>query len=362
MKKLIILLVLGALSLTSCLKSGSGSSVQGIENGVTISGNLGVSSSKILGFVSTLDSYNINCTTIEETPRLVKDSLNSSGSFSVTLPRGVPFSCAFEDTVENRSFPLVVTTGDSGFSSGTTDTLDLNSGLEMGDIPLDLTTGRAEVDPAIVASATNPIESSLSIDSFHNTSWKMSCLNDADTECASFIADNEQGGEQATVFFRVLAAQDSISNTLNGFAVWKNQSSFNSCGAIDFTTATAADIAVDEALSWTQISTGASFIEDLSLCPLSNGVEWEKDTIENYLAAGPVNKNGSAFSFIDESIDNDGSCLNSFTTNVSFTAASSSVLIGRFSQTEIVLDQTPNGCGSDNKSEVRNFLVKFSKI
>lgn len=333
---------------------------------ITVSGSMGVSLFSVPGKVKTtalsLSTLQMYCVAFNAEATSGTSTFSSSGAFSVAgLPADTPFGC-FVVKISDSSIVATIQiqgTG-SGLEDSSTSSLSLKQSVSLGTLTLTEGNPVISVPEAQIASAVS-VETTptIAVDSVHQTSWTMTCVDSTDTACASFVSGSPQ------VYFRIVKATKS-SQTLYGLGVWSSAADFATCGSVDMTAAEASSIVTDEGgdFAWVQSTTGnfTNATSTSDTCPLREAGTAGVDNLQNYYAFDKLKIQGSAYTLIQQDdFDNGGGCSGTHRTAVTFKPSSATVMYGNFSISEDYVEASPGNCGSDVDS-ANSFVVKFTKI
>ncbi|MAW08097.1 MAG: hypothetical protein CME61_07430 [Halobacteriovoraceae bacterium] len=341
---------------------GSGSS-SGSSSGITVSGQMALSSSLdsyALSVLSVTD-YSVRCVAFDDDATSCSSDISSDGAFSCSgLPANTGFGCFVLNSTNAVAATLEFVDTDTGFDNSTTSSVSLKSSVALGQVTLNPTTGKATVSITAVESATSDATAVITVTDLNNTSWALSCISSGDTlmdaACASFISDSPN------VFFRIITAQ-SGSTTMYGMGVWASQTAFQGCGSIDMTDSMKSGIESEEgsSFSFTSVDTASTFTADHSTsgtCPTYNeSTPTEPNDLENYYSLQKLEVTGNLYTLHeDDEFTNGSGCTFREMLSVSFSPQSATVLNGAFS-----VQMLESGSGCPGEEVTAQFTVKFTK-
>ncbi len=345
-----------------------------VTDNITISGKItsGFSkpvASKAGGDVSVMaiTDYKFYCVTFEEEPYADSASLGSDGSFSLEIPAGVPFGCFINLSGVPVATVRVVDSVGSGFSNQSSDTLNLASSVDLGNLSIDLDKGEVAIPITKIADAKNDdVASALDLDTVHGNNYTLECLDSGsilmNAACEEFVSDSP------TVFMRILKASTG-SGDVHGLGVWASKAAFDACGSIDMNTTTANGIVTEEGdgFSWVQMDAGV-FDNVGTTCAVRDGENpadvanaHGQELLEDHYAMSKLVQFGSAWNmtqYEEDSYDNNGEdCNYSHSTSVTFSAGSTAGnLVGNFS----ISENTWGAC-DEVGNMAASFVVRFKK-
>jgi hypothetical protein len=312
----------------------------------------------------TLSGLNFVCTAFNKAATKASSDFANDGSFSVNVPANTAFGCAI---VNKTSLKVVasmkIKDTNTGMEDKSSSSLALKQSVDVGSLTLTDGESVIEVPIAKVAAATATVAPKMTASDVHNTAWKMTCVDAADTACTDFVDESPE------IFIRIVTATKDSSPIL-GIGVWATQEDFTACGSIDMTTSDKNDIETDEdgsgAFTWVNNVTAATFSNATSTsssCPLreNSGSNGTYEDIDNIYTISKLVISGNLFSLNDENVDTSGDpgCNYYHKTAVSFSPENSSVMYGNFETAEAVTDCTTPS--NDEELDTASFVVRLTK-
>lgn len=167
-------------------------------------------------------------------------------------------------------------------------------------------TGCLEVQPTTRDADANP-PSAPELVQFdpgqvmQNKSWDVSCIDTGDASMNQLCAELAPSQE----FTRIMHATKDGSAML-GIAVWKSQSDFNNCGAIDLTDNEVSALGQSDDIVFDAggITSGASYVNDQNLCPTKDGQAPQSyDDIPAYQTLTELDPNGVTYTYVNTTMN-----------------------------------------------------------
>ncbi len=214
---------------------------------MTISGSLGgasgasskVSMMNFSGFAVT--DYKVRCVTLSSDPQAGEGDVSSDGSFSLDISvsddESVPIGCFIvlaSDSSVAATFSF--DSGESGIGSGSGNAQSgsVNGGrgetIDFGSINFDADKGTAVVDNDNISRGGNTSDTNSGDWADPTGDWTMTCiLSDSTYTCP----EEANSSNQFPIYLNQVEALDGASETHRGLAIWRDQSTFSSCGSTE---------------------------------------------------------------------------------------------------------------------------------
>ena len=251
---IIAVAVATGLSATSCGKKkssvtdtntggGSTSAAKAEGSSIAISGRLNITGASSLNFDATdLSALSVYCVTFTNPPVAGTGSVAADGSFSLTLNAAQQAVGCFildgEDQVGTIVFKNPAKKSISG-DAKTEQRQAFSSDTNLGNITLNLTTGKAEVDVSTITSSLKDTKSANESSVAYNFTGKykiepvtFNLPKGYATSCAQGDSDC-QGPESGMPIWikRVDGKYTADNSSAFGIMVWESEEAFNACGA-----------------------------------------------------------------------------------------------------------------------------------
>lgn len=357
-----------ALSSTACSKKEELEDVA--DSGVKLQGKLGalggqqkLQSSKVVALAAS--EYKIICSTLTADPQVITSLISDDGSFLLSLPANVPFSCFLSEIASQEPVATFLIPGvDTGFGSTTSSSLALNSDIDLGSLNPDLEAGEIAIPENVVAPALATFTVSFNPQALHNATWEMTCALSGDAQMDQACQELKAEGE-SSVFLRIINAQYN-GEAVTGLGVWSSEAAFQACGSIDLANSDRADIESNGYVLDAGVATAHEFTADGVNCQKRDPAGDQKmHNIRNYYAAGRLQPEGDGYTLYAESEDlmNPG-CKRIHKTVVHFRAESDVRMVGQFNNgaTYIELNNGLGDCSGLTRDIGKNLVMIFTKV
>lgn len=259
-----LLMALSVLALiTSC--GGDDSSSTSTSSGVTVSGTLGDSTSEDLQVSSfgkkkmiskqialtekqlfgTRDvdaaGKTVNCVMIEEPFTTYSATIGSDGAFSVSIPPNIDVTCRVMDGDDPTATFVISDSSNKSMNGGDKqiDKMAMETSIDLGDQEYDENSGKVEIAKTVLGSA---LKEAVVDDPFDFTGTYLA--EDMGSSLpAGYLGLCPQGSQNCsgpvsgeTFYVKRLAGKEYVNGAATttdkfGIMVWKDQTSFTSCGS-----------------------------------------------------------------------------------------------------------------------------------
>lgn len=258
--------VAGTALLAGCAASTTSSSST-TSSDITISGKMSATSSSARQVVSNgrliesgaggqsavdISTYKASCVTLSTSPTAGTGSFDSAGKFSVTITngKGAKVGCFILDSTESVVATMVFKDSSKKSMSGSSSTSSstaLSDDADLGDLTLDLDTGKVEVDTSKIVTASGAsavATTTVSADAFdYSGNWKIGEYANATTEEKKLYqttlcddthkkadgTDCNGPPKDMTIHLKRVTGKASDGSAAFGLMLWESEDAFKAC-------------------------------------------------------------------------------------------------------------------------------------
>jgi hypothetical protein len=259
--------VAGTALLAGCAASTSSTSSSTTSSDITISGKMSATSTSARQVVSNgrliesnsggqsavdISTYKASCVTLSTSPTAGTGSFDSTGKFSVKITggKGAKVGCFILDSSESVVATMVFKDSTKKSMSGTSSTSTstaLSDDAELGELTLDLDTGKVEVDTSKIVTASGAsavATTTVSSDAFDfSGSWKIGEYADASTDEKKLykvkLCDDTHKNADGTdcngppkdqvIFVKRATGKASDGSNAYGLMLWESDDAHKAC-------------------------------------------------------------------------------------------------------------------------------------